>query len=73
MVLSTPIVDIIVASASTIIAIMSIGIYRRVDTLVERVEKHHRTLYGSEGVEGWEGLVSRVSSHEAELEEKRDE
>lgn len=63
--------EVVVAASSTVIAAAAVGIYNRISSLAETVEKHDRTLYGEENIEGWQGLVERVASHEAELREKR--
>jgi len=65
------ILEFLVATSTIVAASAAIGIYRRVSSVVETVERHERTLYGVN--DEWEGLVSRVASHEAELEEQRDE
>lgn len=63
----------ILAASSTVIAAAAVGIYRRIASLADTVEKHDRTLYGEDDIEGWHGLVARVASHEAELDAARDE
>lgn len=71
--MAPPLVDLVVATSSVVVAVATVGIYRRVDQLVSMVEKHERTLYGEEGVEAWQGLVERVAQHETELDNKRAE
>lgn len=63
--------EVVVSAAAIVVAAAAVGIYQRVDQLVEMVEKHERTLYGENGVESWSGLVERVASHEAELKQER--
>lgn len=65
------IAQIIVSASATVVAAAAVGIYHRVDTLVENVQKHERTLYGEPDVDAWDGLVNRVANHEDELEERR--
>lgn len=65
--------EIVVSASATVAAVSAVGIYRRVDQLVLMTEKHDRTLYGVDDVDGWEGLVTQVASHESQLDEYRDE
>jgi hypothetical protein len=67
------VVQIIITASATIVAVATVGIYRRMDNLVSRVEKHDRTLYGESDIDGWDGLVARVASHESELEDTRED
>lgn len=67
------VMQIVVTASATIMAAATIGIFRRIDNLVSRVEKHDRTLYGEADVDGWQGLVARVASHESELEDDRED